>query len=165
MNRAVNGWQAVPVEGRRHRNPHFEPDVLRIGKAFGRLVATEYPKGMVDGTAAAEVAVPAVRSRYGRIDLLADVDDSGRPLLVVIEVKNTDWDARADHRVMPNLSRHTRQVWRYLDALMPRVDAGELAGLQAALLYPHRPSDPGRAQLIEETLDRQGISVVFYDEL
>ncbi|HYT90651.1 MAG TPA: hypothetical protein VEL76_18230 [Gemmataceae bacterium] len=146
-------------------DPRFEPDVLRIGKAFGRLVATEYPKGMVDGTAAPEVPVPAVRRRYGRIDLLIDVDDSGRPLLVVIEVKNTDWDARADHRVMPNLSRHARQVWNYLDALMPCVDAGELAGLQAALVYPRRPSYPGRAEFIEETLDSQGISVVFYDEL
>src|SRR6266511_1863092 len=110
---------------------------------------------MVDGTAAPEVPVPAVRRRYGRIDLPT----------AVIEVKNTDWDARADHRVMPNLSRHARQVWNYLDALMPCVDAGELAGLQAALVYPRRPSYPGRAEFIEETLDSQGISVVFYDEL
>ena len=146
-------------------NSRFEPDVLRVGKAFGKLVATEYPKGMVDGTAAAEYPVPAVRRRYGRVDLLIDVDDSGRPLLVVVEVKNTDWDARADHRVRPNLSRHARQVWNYLDALMPRVDAGELAGLQAALVYPRRPSSPGRAELVEETLGSQGISAVFYDEL
>jgi hypothetical protein len=140
----------------------FEPDVLRIGKAFGQHVAIEYPKGMIDGSAATEVSVPAVRRRYGRIDLLIEADDSGRPLLVVVEVKNTDWDARAHHRVMPNLSRHARQVWNYLEALIPRLDAG---GLQAALVYPHRPSQPGRAEIIERKLDSLGISVVFYDEL
>ncbi len=94
----------------------FEPDILRIGKAFGQHVAIEYPKGMIDGSAATEVWVPAVRRRYGRIDLLIEADDSGRPLLVVVEVKNTDWDARALDRVMPNLSRHARQVWNYLEA-------------------------------------------------
>ncbi len=143
----------------------FEPDILRIGKAFGQHVAIEYPKGMIDGSAATEVSVPAVRRRYGRIDLLIEADDSGRPLLVVVEVKNTDWDARAHHRVNPNLSRHARQVWNYLEALIPRLDAGELGGLQAALVYPHRPSQPGRAEIIKRKLDSLGISVVFYDEL
>jgi hypothetical protein len=143
----------------------FEPDPLRIGKRFGRLVATKYPEDMVDGSARAEVRVPGVRKRYGRIDLLIEADDSGRPLLVVVEVKSTDWDARASHRVMPNLSRHARQVWDYLESFMPRLDAGELAGLQAALVYPHRPAHPGRADLIEEILGDHGISVLFYDEL
>jgi hypothetical protein len=143
----------------------FEPDPLRMGKAFGTRVAVEYPEGMVDGTARPEVRVTLTSGRRGRVDLLLRAEEEGRPLLVVVEVKSTDWDARAPHRVLPNLSRHARQVWGYLDAYMPRVDAGELAGLQAALVYPRRPSHPGRAELIEETLGSQGISVLFYDEL
>jgi hypothetical protein len=82
-----------------------------------------------------------------------------------VEVKSTDWDARAPHRVRPNLARHARQVWRYLDALLPRLDTGELAGVQAALVYPRRPLHPGRAEAIEQALERQGISVLFYEEL
>ena len=144
---------------------HLEPDPLRIGKAFGKLVATEYPEGIVEGSARTEVRVPAIRRHYGRIDLLIEVEDCGLPLLVVVEVKSTDWDARAEHRVMPNLARHVRQVWDYLESLTPRLEAGELAGLQAALVYPHPPSHPGRAKLVEETLDRHGISMLFYDEL
>jgi hypothetical protein len=36
----------------------------------------------------------------------------------VLEVKNTDWDLRALHRVIPNLRRHARQVWGYLEPLV-----------------------------------------------
>jgi hypothetical protein len=90
---------------------------------------------------------------------------TGRSLLVVVEVKNTDWDARAAHRLRPNLARHTRQVWRYLDSLIPELEAGELVGVQAALVYPRRPSLPGRAELVEGVLGEQGISVLFYEEL
>jgi hypothetical protein len=152
------------IEGGDMRSPRFELDVPP-GEDLGKLVVAEYPRRMVDGTTEAEYPVPGVGRRSGRVDFLIDVDDSGRPLLAVVEVKNTDWDARADDRIRPNLSRHARQVWNYLQGLMPRVDAGELAGLRAVLLYPRRPSDPGRAELIEETLDSQGISVVFYDDL
>lgn len=143
----------------------LEPDPLRLGKAFGAKVADRYPEGMAEGSARPEVPVSIAGTRRGRIDLLLDIDSSGKPLLVVMEVKNTDWDARAAHRVLPNLARHARQVWRYLDALWPRLDAGELAGLQAALVYPRRPSHPGRAAVIEQTLGDHGISVLFYDEL
>jgi hypothetical protein len=90
---------------------------------------------------------------------------TGRSLLVVVEVKNTDWDARAAHRLRPNLARHARQVWRYLDSLIPELEAGELVGVQAALVYPRRPSLPGRAELVEGVLGEQGISALFYEEL
>jgi hypothetical protein len=160
----MNGWQSV-TEGGDMGNLRFEPDVLRISKEFGKLIAAEYPEEMLDSTAAPEYQVPVVRTRYGRVDLLIDVNDGERPLLVVVSKKSTNWDALAAHRVRPNLSAHARQVWNYLDSLTPRMDAGELAGLQAALVYPRRPSYPGRAELIEETLGNQGISVVFYDEL
>ena len=150
---------------RHGRAGRFEPDPLRIGKAFGRLVASDYPKGMAQGSAQPEATVTVPTGRRGRIDLLLETDDGGRPLLVIVEVKSTDWDARAPHRVAPNLARHARQVWRYLDALLPRLDTGELAGVQAALVYPRRPSHPGRAEAIEQAVERQGITVLFYEEL
>lgn len=142
-----------------------EPELLRICKAFGKLVAIQYPTGMAEGTAQAEKPVTVTGGRAGRIDLLLVIDDQGRPLLVVVEVKNTDWDAHAAHRLRPNLARHARQVWRYIDSLLPALETGELAGVQAALVYPRRPSLPGRAKLVEGVLGEQGISVLFYEEL
>jgi hypothetical protein len=120
---------------------------------------------MAEGRARAEAPIAGGGRRAGRIDLLLVVDDQGRTLLVVVEVKNTDWDARAAHRLWPNLARHARQVWRYLDSLQPGLEMGELAGVQAALVYPRRPSIPGRAELVEGVLGEQGISVLFYEEL
>jgi hypothetical protein len=120
---------------------------------------------MAQGNARPEATIAVATGRRGRIDLLLETDDGGRPLLVIVEVKSIDWDARAPHRIRPNLARHARQMWRYLDALMPRLDAGELAGVQAALVYPRRPTHPGRAEAIEQVLERQGISVLFYEEL
>jgi hypothetical protein len=121
--------------------------------------------GMAEGTARVEAPIAVVGGRASRIDLLLTVDDNRRPLLVVVEIKNTDWDARAVHRLRPNLTRHARQVWRYLDPFMPELDLGELAGVQAALVYPRRPSLPGRAELVVGVLGEQGISVLFYEDL
>jgi hypothetical protein len=91
---------------------------------------------MAQGDARPEAPVTVGPGRRGRIDLLLEVDDGRRPLLIVVEIKNTDWDARAPHRIRRNLARHARQVWRYLDALLPRLDTGELAGVQAGWSTP-----------------------------
>jgi hypothetical protein len=155
----------VARHGRGRDQPLREPDLLRIGKVFGRMVITRYPTGMAQGTAQAEAPVAVAGGCAGRIDLLLVVDDHGRPLLVVVEVKNTDWDARAAHRLRPNLARHAHQVRRYLDSLLPELETCELAGVQAALVYPRRPSLLGRAELVEGLLGEQGISVLFYKEL
>jgi hypothetical protein len=134
----------------------LEPDLLPIGKAFGKLVATQYPTGMAEGRAQAEAPVAVAGGRPGRIDLLLVVDDQGWPLLVVVEVKNTDWDARAAHRLRPNLARHARQVRRYLDSLQPGLEMGELAGVQAALVYPRWPSIPGALSWSRACLGSRG---------
>jgi hypothetical protein len=44
----------------------MEPDLLRIGKVFGRMVATRYPTGMAQGTAQAEAPVAVAGGRAGR---------------------------------------------------------------------------------------------------
>jgi hypothetical protein len=50
-------------------------------------------------------------------------------------------------RLRPNLARHAHQVRRYLDSLLPELETGELAGVQAALMYPRRPSLLGRYEV------------------
>jgi hypothetical protein len=74
------------------RAARFEPDPLRIGKAFGRLVAAEYPKDMAQGNAQPEAPVTVTTGRRGRIDLLLKTQDRTRPLLIMVEVRSTDWN-------------------------------------------------------------------------
>ena len=164
----------------------FEPDILRLGKAFGVQVQTEYLPDARDVSGRAEVTTKtgsgqarwletgekvesptARRMRAGRMDLLLEGvdDDSELPFLVVLEIKNTDWDRQADRRVRVNVGSHRRQVWRYLEPLVSRVDRGEVAWVQAALVYPRRPQTARRAAEIEALLDQWGVTVLWYDEL
>jgi hypothetical protein len=163
-----------------------EPDVLRIGRVFGAVVAAEYPANVRDARAEPERYVQrgsgrarwlpngiraepsdARLGRSGRVDLLLELLDeaSGLPFLVLLEVKATDWDRQAERRVRPNLARHARQVWSYLEPLTEHLDRGELAWLQAALVYPRKPKSRGRAEYIEDELGQHGITVLWYDEL
>jgi hypothetical protein len=74
------------------------------------------------------------------VDLALELYDGGTglPFVVVLEPKATDWDRLAMARIRPNVLRHARQVWTYLESLVERV-AGELAFVQGALVYPRRP--------------------------
>jgi hypothetical protein len=161
-----------------------EPGALRLGKLFGDFVVAgylgdvsgvtgdpeHYIKQRSAGTARwkpdGSLASPVVLRGGGFIDLLLEVQHDGdRPWFVVLEVKNTDWDLRALHRVIPNLRRHARQLWGYLEPLVVLADAGELEQADGVLIYPRRPTTPGRAELIEAYLGERGIIAAYYDEL
>jgi hypothetical protein len=164
----------------------FEPDVLRLGRAFGVKVQAEYPRGArgvgtqaehrvergsgraiwaKDGTKLEPIG--ARLGRRGRMDLLLEGldEDSGLPFQVVLEIKRTNWDRQAEHRVAPNVARHRLQVWSYLEPLLERVDVGEVSWVQGAVVYPRRPRKAGRASDIEQRLGEYGLTVVWYDEL
>ena len=151
----------------------FEPDILRLGKQFGEIVAIEYSRGLREAGPPEE---PAERGsgrvrwthhgdrwlrtdhgrlprRRGRTDLRIELrdDESGLPAVVVLEVKNTDWRTQTTKNMRRNLNRHGRQVWRYLEPLVDLVDVGKVAWVQGALVYPERP-EPKRAALIETIL-------------
>jgi hypothetical protein len=164
----------------------FEPDVLRLGKAFGVEVQADYPPNVADVHARAEHRLErgsgratwdkdgtrseplgARLGRRGRIDLLLEGldEESGLPFQVVLEIKRTDWDRQAEHRVAPNVARHRLQVWSYLEPLLERVDNREVAWVQGALVYPRRPQTAGRASDIEQRLGEYGLTVLWYDEL
>jgi hypothetical protein len=143
------------------------PDISRLllGRAFHKLVATKYPTTMADGSAAAEALIPGSRGRHQRVDLFLDVQGrDGTPIHVLIDTKSTDWDACVGHRVPEYLRRHARQLSRLLDSFMD-LYGPEPPTIQGAIIYPRRPSDPKRAELVEDILLSQGISAVFFDEL
>jgi hypothetical protein len=95
-----------------------------------------------------------------------------------------DWDAFDAARVRPNLRRHISQLQDYLDhyidhlrhtpdqAAGPAGDPAREGDRQpltcdtviGVLLYPKRPHDPARAQLVEALALQQALTVVWYDE-
>jgi hypothetical protein len=84
-----------------------------------------------------------IRGGRGRADLAVEVDGDEQ-ILVIIEIKRTDWDAISADRVMRNLRRHLRQLQAYLDTSIEDMEAGQWEGIVGALLYPRRPPRPKR---------------------
>jgi hypothetical protein len=80
-----------------------------------------------------------VRGGGGRVDLAVEVDGDEQ-MLVIIEIKGTDWDAIPADRVMRNLRRHLRQLQAYLDTAIEDMASrpmGRHRG-RAALPWPPR---------------------------
>jgi hypothetical protein len=101
--------------------------------------------------------------------------------VVVVEIKNTDWDALRVDRLRPNLRRHLRQLQDYLDHYVGhlRVEGPEPSqntttvdapgsstwdSVVGVLLYPKQPTGPHRARLLEEWALAEAITVVWYDQ-
>jgi hypothetical protein len=89
-----------------------------------------------------------IRGGRGRVDLAVEVDGDEQ-MLVVIEIKGTDWDAIPADRVMRNLRRHLRQLRAYLDTAVEDMEAGRWEGIVGALLYPGLPASAGTLAKIE----------------
>lgn len=136
--------------------------------------------GLLGAAATPEKTITLSRTRNGRVDLLV-VPQGGEAAAVVVEIKSTDWDALADHRVRPNLRGHLRQLQRYLDVYVADLQQESRTGdpdhgatgddrssrwdsVTGVLLYPRRPNEPSRAQLVEELTDREALMVVWYSE-
>jgi hypothetical protein len=70
--------------------------------------------------------------------------DGPRPMLVIIEIKGTDWDKIHAARVKRNLRRHLHQVQGYLDTAIAEMGVGRWpGGIAGALLYPASSQTPG----------------------
>jgi len=136
------------------QHPKSSLERLRLGKAFEQAEKS----GWLDlPDESPKFEAPTVwEKRRGRVDIMLPHPDVGYNVL--IEIKATDWDAMAPHRVRPNALRHARQLWRYIEAGLA---AGEVA---PALVYPVAPADPERKQLIESILEEVGIQVVWRED-
>lgn len=100
------------------------------------------------------------KGKRGRIDIrLADAKE-GR--VVLAELKASDWDKMAPHRVRPNALRHARQLWRYIEAELPQGQENTgVQGVLPAIVYSTEPKTPGRKDVIETILKERGIQVVW----
>ena len=85
-------------------------------------------------------------------------------MLVLIEIKGTDWDAIPAPRVMRNLRRHLRQLQGYLNTAVEDMEAGTWSGIVGCLLYPARPASADLQRAIEEVAGEQAIMVTWYED-
>ena len=131
-----------------------EPERLRRGKAFHKALQKEW-EAEAEGDVRSERRITKPSGRRGRIDV--HVGDGG--MVVVVELKATDWDRMTDAAVRRNVRRQVRQIWQYIESQL-----AEGRDVSPGVIFPHLPADPQRVCLIERLFEEEGISVVWHDE-
>lgn len=142
----------------------MEPEQLRRGKAFHRLVQADWAGTVEDATTRPEHtirlnALPrrGTRIRHGRIDIFIDqIHD----FVTVLEIKATNWDAVKTKNRRKLLASHRRQVFRYIDKYLDHDKVSVCAGI----IYPRSPRCPGLREEIETYLNDHALQVVWYED-
>jgi hypothetical protein len=136
---------------------------LMAGQAFHKAVQAAFLAGLAGATGFEERPWRLISGGRGRVDLSVEVDGAEQ-MLVVIEIKGTDWDAIPANRVVKNLRRHLRQLQRYLDTAVEDMEAGQWESIAGALIYPVRPADAEKLAVIEALTDEQAIQLAWYHD-
>ena len=142
-----------------------EPSRLIRGKEFHKLIQDEWARE-AQGDIAAEKHVIKPSGRRGRVDVFVNDDDPQSPTAIV-EIKATDWDRMTDKAVIRNARRHIRQIWSYIESQIIEgeyVEGGEMKDVCPGIIFPKRPADKKRMDVIEEMFIEEGIPVVWHDE-
>ena len=139
-----------------------EPEQLRRGKEFQRVVQRDFEhnskSGLVRSEHTVSLAGTSARQRRGRMDIL--VAEMGN-LVAILEIKATDWDRIKPQNVTKNLYRHQRQLWMYLERYL---DVEQLE-VSPGIIYPTAPRTPGLRERVEAYLDERGAPAYWYDEI
>lgn len=133
-----------------------EASSLRQGKTFHKKMQAEW-LATAEGKILIENVITKSTGRKGRIDIF--VDDDGDKLVAVVEVKNSNWDKMTEKAVSRNVRRQVKQIWDYIDSQLARVKE-----VSPGIIFPHRPKDKARMELIEHMFEQEGIPVVWQDE-
>jgi hypothetical protein len=133
-----------------------EPSSLRRGRAFHKKMQADW-LGTAEGQILIEKAITKLTGRKGRIDIF--VDDDGDKLVAVAEVKNSDWDKMTEKAVSRNVRRQVQQIWDYIDSQLAKEKE-----VCPGIIFPQRPKDKARMDMIEDMFEQEGIPVVWQDE-
>jgi hypothetical protein len=137
---------------------------LAAGQAFHKQVRSAFLSGLTGAAGFPERQWRLLGQRRGRVDLAVEVE--GEQMLVIIEIKGTNWDLIPADRMMSNLRRHLHQLQGYLDSAMEyNLEAGRWASIAGALLYPARPANAETRALIERLAGEQAIMVTWYEDV
>lgn len=132
-----------------------EPKPLRRGKEFHKKVQKEW-RNTARGKVMTEKSMTKPSGRKGRMDIFIKSDEK---LVAVAEIKTSDWDAMSQTAIRRNVRRQVRQVWNYIDS---QLTSGK--NVSPGVIFPKRPKDSGRMNLIEKLFNEEGIAVVWEDE-
>jgi hypothetical protein len=136
-----------------------EPRRLREGKSFHKWIQKGWETA--EGSPHSERRCTKPDGRSGRIDIHVGVDDD---LVAVVEIKNTDWDRITLDAVRRNVRRQARQIWNYIESQVSGIGENRPTGVCPGIVFPRRPVDPARRELIEMLFEEEGIPVVWDDE-
>jgi hypothetical protein len=103
---------------RTSKQEDYAEDLVRVerltaGQPFHRTVQSAFLTGLAGAWGFKERPWRLIQGGRGRVDLAVAVDGDEQ-MLVIIEIKGTDWDAIAADRVLRNLRRHLHQLQAYL---------------------------------------------------
>jgi hypothetical protein len=129
---------------------------LTAGQAFHQTVQAAFLTGLAGASGFKERQWQLIKGGRGRVDLAVEVDGEEQ-MLVIIEIKGTDWDAIPANRVVRNLRRHLHQLQAHLDTAIEDMEIGQWEGIVGALLYPARPASAKTLATIEALADEQAI--------
>ena len=132
-----------------------EPKQLRRGKDFHKKIQKEWLNS-AEGIVKPERGILKPSGRKGRIDIFVKSDEE---LVAVVEIKNSNWNAMTDEAVRRNVNRQASQIWDYIES---QLDLGKEP--TPGVIFPERPRDLDRMNLIERLFEEKGISVVWEDE-
>lgn len=141
----------------------MDTERLRAGRAFHIQVQEAFVAELVGSTAEPE-RFWRLGAGSGRVDIAVVALEQERSS-IVIEIKGTDWDKIAPHRIRRNALRHLNQLQRYLDTAIDELESSQWDSVAGALLYPRRPFAEGALGIIEGAAAEQAIVVVWYEDV
>jgi hypothetical protein len=137
---------------------------LARGRAFHDAVQSAFLTDLTGATGFKERGWRLTAGGRGRVDLAVVTDDRDK-MLIIIEIKGTDWDNIRTDRVKRNVQRHIRQLLAYLDTAIAELETGQWEGVAGALLYPSRPASADSLACIEAATAEQAIMLTWYHQV
>lgn len=132
-----------------------EPKSLHKGKQFHKKIQREWIDS-AEGIVKPEKEIVKPSGQKGRIDIFVKSDEK---LVAVAEIKNSNWDIMKPDAVRRNIKRQAHQILNYIDS---QLELGK--DVSPGIIFPKRPKDNDRMNLIEQLFEEEGISVVWMDE-
>lgn len=136
-----------------HKNG--EPERLHRGKEFHKHIQKEWIN-TAEGDVTSEKPITKPSGRKGRMDIFVRSDET---LVAVVEIKNSDWDTMTSTAIPRNVKRQARQILDYIES---QLKLGK--EVSPGIIFPKRPKNSNRLDLIERLFDEGGIPVVWEDE-
>ena len=141
-----------------------EPEQLKRGKKFQKMVQNDFEHNSKDGKVSTEAFISfkeleKVGQNSGRMDIF--INELG-DFVTIVEIKATDWDKIKTKNIKRNLYRHQKQLFNYIDKYI-EVDKLDVC---LGIIYPNPPIKKGLRKTIEKHLEEKyGVPAYWYSEI